>query len=38
MTAIKLKVLMTSDSQDVTWRGKLKALASFRQDIIKLNF
>lgn len=32
MIAIKLKIFMTSDSQDVTYRGKLRTLKLFNRD------
>lgn len=36
MAAIKLKMPMMSDSQDVTFRGKLRTLKPFSQDTRKL--
>lgn len=36
MIAIKLKMFMTSDSQDVTYRGKLRTLKAFNRDTRKL--
>lgn len=32
MIAIKLKIFMTSDSQDIMYRGKLRTLKPFNRD------